>query len=153
MSTGAAHTMAYTLRSLDLTDEITAELTVLVGCDQDLALTQFHPSLERVPWPAPGPSGRQLSAGTLRIPRRGKPDAADWSRRSAQKAPRMATLLIDDVFDALDEQTVVVPGTGTLDFAKTLPGPLARRSTNNAGPQKPTSAPCWSHTFFPRSSP
>jgi transposase len=31
------------------------------------------------------------------------------------KAPRMAKRLIDDVFDALDEQTVVVPGTGTLD--------------------------------------
>lgn len=28
------------------------------------------------------------------------------------KAPR----LIDDVFDALDEQTVVVPGAGTLDI-------------------------------------
>lgn len=27
----------------------------------------------------------------------------------------MATRLIDEVFDALDEQTVVVPGTGTLD--------------------------------------
>src|SRR5690606_5351399 len=32
------------------------------------------------------------------------------------KAPRMAQRLIDDVFDALDEQTVVVPGTGTLDI-------------------------------------
>jgi transposase len=27
----------------------------------------------------------------------------------------MAIRLIDEVFDALDEQTVVVPGTGTLD--------------------------------------
>ncbi|WP_030893478.1 IS110 family transposase, partial [Streptomyces varsoviensis] len=56
----AARTMPHTLRSLHLTDEITAELTVLVGFDQDLAaeatrtsnrirglLTQFHPSLER----------------------------------------------------------------------------------------------------------
>ncbi|SCD43055.1 hypothetical protein GA0115239_101719 [Streptomyces sp. BpilaLS-43] len=25
------------------------------------------------------------------------------------KAPRMATRLVDDIFDALDEQTVVVP--------------------------------------------
>jgi transposase len=31
------------------------------------------------------------------------------------KASRMAARLIDEVFDALDEQTVVVPGTGTLD--------------------------------------
>lgn len=27
----------------------------------------------------------------------------------------MAVRLIDNVFDALDEQTVIVPGTGTLD--------------------------------------
>jgi hypothetical protein len=53
----AARTMPHTLRSLELTDE----LTVLVGFDQDLTaeatrtsnrirglLTQFHPSLERV---------------------------------------------------------------------------------------------------------
>jgi transposase len=57
----AARTMAHTLCSLELTDEITAELTVLVDFDQVLAaeatrtsnrirglLTQFHPSLERV---------------------------------------------------------------------------------------------------------
>jgi transposase len=53
----AARTMPHTLRSLELTDEITAELTVLTGFDQDLAaeatrtsnrirglLTQFHPA-------------------------------------------------------------------------------------------------------------
>ncbi len=53
----AARTMPHTLRSLELTDEITAELTVLVGFDQDLAaeatrtsnrirglLTQFPPA-------------------------------------------------------------------------------------------------------------
>ncbi|MEU1313508.1 IS110 family transposase, partial [Streptomyces tibetensis] len=33
----AARTMPHTLRSLELTDEITAELTMLVGFDQDLA--------------------------------------------------------------------------------------------------------------------
>lgn len=33
----------------------------------------------------------------------------------------MATRLIDEVFDALDEQTVVVPGTGTLDVV--IPSP------------------------------
>lgn len=31
------------------------------------------------------------------------------------KAPRMAQRLIDDVFAALDEQTVVAPGPGTLE--------------------------------------
>ncbi|MFD4949336.1 hypothetical protein ACFVYE_37885 [Streptomyces sp. NPDC058239] len=37
LTTEAARTMPHTLRSLELTDEITAELTVLVGFDQDLA--------------------------------------------------------------------------------------------------------------------
>jgi hypothetical protein len=59
----AARTMPHKLRSLELTDEISAELTVLAGFDQDLAaeatrtsnrtrglLTQFHPSSERVRW-------------------------------------------------------------------------------------------------------
>ncbi len=32
------------------------------------------------------------------------------------QAPRMAARLIDELFNALDEQTVVVPGTGTLDI-------------------------------------
>ncbi|SDD23726.1 Transposase [Streptomyces prasinopilosus] len=58
----AARTLPHPLRSLELADEITAELTMLVGFDQDFAgeanrtshrirglLTQFHPSLERVP--------------------------------------------------------------------------------------------------------
>ncbi|GHK01796.1 hypothetical protein SY2F82_35930 [Streptomyces sp. Y2F8-2] len=31
------------------------------------------------------------------------------------KAPGRAQRLIDDVFDTVDEQTVVIPGTGTLD--------------------------------------
>ncbi len=31
------------------------------------------------------------------------------------RAPRMAERLIDDIFTALDEQTVTVPGTSTLD--------------------------------------
>src|SRR5699024_2203117 len=37
VSAEAARTMAHTLRSLETKDEITAELTVLVGFDQDLA--------------------------------------------------------------------------------------------------------------------
>ncbi|CAL9644983.1 hypothetical protein SUDANB178_06416 [Streptomyces sp. enrichment culture] len=57
----AARTMPHTLRSLEPTDEITAELTVLVGFNPDLAtgatrtsnrirglLTKSHPRLERV---------------------------------------------------------------------------------------------------------
>ncbi|WP_335935051.1 IS110 family transposase [Streptomyces sp. PTD5-9] len=133
----AARTMPHTLRSLEPTDEITAELTVLVGFDQDLAaeatrtsnrirglLTQFHPSLERVLGPRPDHQAvtwlleRYGSAAGLR--RAGRRRRVELIR---PKAPRMAQQLIDDVFDALDEQTVVVPGTGTLDIV--IPTPAA----------------------------
>ncbi|MFE3830864.1 IS110 family transposase [Streptomyces sp. NPDC059092] len=126
----AARTLPHTLRSLELTDEITAELTVLVGFDQDLAaeatrtsnrirglLTQFHPSLERVLGPR-----LDHQAVTWLLERYGSPAALRKAGRRRlveairSKAPRMAVRLIDDVFDALDEQTVVVPGTGTLDI-------------------------------------
>ncbi|MFD3563145.1 IS110 family transposase [Streptomyces sp. NPDC058686] len=126
----AARTMPHTLRSLELTDEITAELTVLVGFDQDLAaeatrtsnrirglLTQFHPSLERVLGPR-----LDHQAVTWLLERYGSPAALRKAGRRRlveairPKAPRMATRLVDDVFDALDEQTAVVPGTGTLDI-------------------------------------
>jgi hypothetical protein len=50
----------------------------------------------------------------------------------------MAARLIDEVFDALDEQTVVVPGTGALDIVIPSPGPLARRRPPTApGPGNP----------------
>ncbi|WP_242879863.1 IS110 family transposase [Streptomyces mobaraensis] len=126
----AARTMPHTLRSLELTDEITAELTVLAGFDQDLAseatrtsnrirglLTQFHPSLERVLGPR-----LDHQAVTWLLERHGSPAALRKAGRRRlvelvrPKAPRMAQRLIDEVFDALDEQTVVVPGTGTLDI-------------------------------------
>ncbi len=125
----AARTMPHILRSLELTDEITAELTVLTGFDQDLAaeatrtsnrirglLTQFHPSLERVLGPR-----LDHTAVTWLLDRYGFPAALRKAshRRLAEvirpKAPRMAVRLIGDVFTALDEQTVVAPGTGTLD--------------------------------------
>ncbi|MEE1808232.1 IS110 family transposase, partial [Streptomyces sp. BE133] len=104
--------------------------TVLVGFDQALAaeaprtstrirglLTQFHPSLERVLGPR-----LDHHADTWLLERHGSPAALRKSGRRRlvelvrPKAPRMDTRLIDDVFDALDEQTVVVPGTGTLDI-------------------------------------
>uniref|UniRef100_UPI0026180F81 IS110 family transposase n=1 Tax=uncultured Streptomyces sp. TaxID=174707 RepID=UPI0026180F81 len=126
----AARTLPHTLRSLELADEITAELTVLTGFDQDLAaeatrtsnrirglLTQFHPSLERVLGPR-----LDHQAVTWLLERHGSPAALRKAGRRRlvelirPKAPRMAARLIDDVFDALDEQTVTVPGTGTLDI-------------------------------------
>ncbi|MFE0420687.1 IS110 family RNA-guided transposase [Streptomyces tendae] len=125
----AARTMPHTLRTLDLTDEVTAELTMLVGFDQDLAgesnrtgnrirglLTQFHPSLERVLGPR-----LDHQAVTWLLERYGSPAALRKAGRRKlvevirPKAPRMAQRLVDDIFTALDEQTVVVPGTSTLD--------------------------------------
>jgi transposase len=125
----AARTMPHTLRSLELADEITAELTMLVGFDQDLAgeanrtgnrirglLTQFHPSLERVLGPR-----LDHPAVTWLLERYGSPDALRKAGRRKlvevirPRAPRMAQRLVDDIFTALDEQTVVVPGTTTLD--------------------------------------
>lgn len=100
-----------------------------LGFDQDLAaeatrtsnrirglLTQFHPSLERVLGPR-----LDHQAVTWLLERYGSPAALRKAGRRKlvevirPKAPRMAARLIDEVFDALDEQTVVVPGTGTLD--------------------------------------
>ncbi|MFF8196501.1 IS110 family transposase [Streptomyces bobili] len=126
----AARTMPHTLRSLELTDEITAELAVLVGFDQDLAaeatrtsnrirglLTQFLPSLERVLGPR-----LDHAAVTWLLERYGFPASLRKAGRRKlvevirPKAPRMPARLIDEVFDALDEQTVVVPGTGTPDI-------------------------------------
>jgi transposase len=102
---------------------------MLAGFDQDLAaeatrtsnrirglLTQFHPSLERVLGPR-----LDHPAVTWLLERFGSPAALRKAGRRRlvevirPKAPRMATRLIDDVFESLDEQTVVVPGTGTLD--------------------------------------
>ncbi|GJF27229.1 insertion element IS110 uncharacterized 43.6 kDa protein [Streptomyces sp. HO565] len=125
----AARTMPHTLRTLDLADEVTAELTMLVGFDQDLAgeanrtsnrirglLTQFHPSLERVLGPR-----LDRAAITWLLERYGSPQALGKAGRRRlvevirPRAPRMAERLVDDIFTALDEQTVTVPGTGTLD--------------------------------------
>lgn len=144
----AARTMPHTLRRLDLADEITAELTMLVGFDQDLAgeanrtsnrirglLTQFHPSLERILGPR-----LDHPAITWLLERHGSPAALRKAGRRKlvetirPKAPRMAQRLVDDIFDALDEQTVVVPGTGTLDvivpsLAKSLAAVHEQRQT------------------------
>ncbi|MEV5731641.1 IS110 family transposase [Streptomyces pharetrae] len=144
----AARTMPHTLRNLELTDEITAELTMLVGFDQDLAgeanrtsnrirglLTQFHPSLERVLGPR-----LDHPAVTWLLERYGSPDALHKAghRKLVEvirpRAPRMAQRLADDILTALDEQTVVVPGTGTLDvivpsLAKSLAAVHEQRRT------------------------
>lgn len=121
----AARAMPHTLRALELEDETVAELEMIAGFDDDLAgeatrisnrlrglLTQIHPSLERVLGPR-----IQHPAVLLMLDQFGSPAQLRKAGRRRlvnlirAKAPRMAERLVDDVFTALDEQTVVVPGT------------------------------------------
>lgn len=121
----AARTMPHTLRSIQVADEQVAELSMLCGFDDDLAkqvtatsnrlrglLTQIHPALERVlgprldhpavldlirTWPTPK---ALRAAGRKRV-----------ATRLRKLAPRMYQRLADEVFIALDAQTVIVFGT------------------------------------------
>jgi transposase len=121
----AARVMPHTLRSVDLEDETIAELEMIVGFDDDLAgeatrisnrlrglLTQIHPSLERVLGPR-----MQYPAVLKLLNQFGSPAQIRKAGRRRlvtlirPKAPRMAERLVEDIFTALDEQTVVVPGT------------------------------------------
>jgi transposase len=129
----AARTMPRTLRRVDAGEEVLAELTVLVGFDDDQAqeatrlsnrirglLTQVHPALERVLGPKVstsvvlellsrfgGPAGLR-AAGRRRL--------VTVARKAA---PRAGEQLVTDLLAALDEQTVLVPGTAAAE--KVLP--------------------------------
>ncbi|GGS10332.1 hypothetical protein GCM10010236_76040 [Streptomyces eurythermus] len=121
----AARAMPHTLRAIDGEDETIAELEMIVGFDDDLAgeatrvanrlhglLPQIHPSLERVL----GPRLQHPAVLTL-LERFGSPAQIRKAGRRRlvtllrPKAPRMAERLVEDIFTALDEQTVTVPGT------------------------------------------
>ncbi|MFF7780356.1 IS110 family transposase [Streptomyces tanashiensis] len=121
----AARAMPHTLRSIDGEDETIAELEMIVGFDDNLAgeatrvanrlhglLTQVHPSLERVLGAAIAAPGRPHAAGTLRLP---GPDTqgrtAPTRHPAAAEGAADAERLVEDIFTALDEQTVTVPGT------------------------------------------
>ncbi|MFF8715117.1 IS110 family transposase [Streptomyces sp. NPDC015184] len=122
----AARAMPHTLRAVDNEDETTAELEMTVGFDDNLAgeatraanrlhglLTQIHPSLER----ALGPRLQHPAVLTL-LERSGSPEQIRKAGRRRPvtllrpKAPQMAERPVEDIFAALDEQTVTVPGTG-----------------------------------------
>lgn len=123
----AARTMPRTLRALELADGTAARLTVLTGFHQGLAAEATRTSnrlrglLTRFPLPRTRPRARlDHPAVTHLLERFGSPPALRKAGRRRlvglihPKVPRMAERLVDDIFDALDEQTVVVPGTGTL---------------------------------------
>jgi transposase len=121
----AARTLPHTLRRVDLDDEQLAELEVLVGHDDDLAaqstavanrirglLLQIHPALERA-------IGENAShPGVLDVlVRFGGPTGLRAAGRTKirntlrKNAPRMGDRLADQIWGALGEQTVVIPGT------------------------------------------
>jgi hypothetical protein len=116
-------------RRVDVGDDALAELEVLVGYDDDLAqestrlinhfrglLTHIHPALERAIGPkldgkaALAWSSRQGGPGELRKAGRRKLTAT-----AVANAPRADTGLVEAIMVALDEQTVVVPGTAAAE--------------------------------------
>ncbi|MEU4483255.1 IS110 family transposase [Micromonospora sp. NPDC023966] len=125
----AARTLPHTLRRVDVGDEALAELEVLVGFDDDLAgeatrltnrirglLTQIHPALER----ALGKNIQHKAVLEL-LSRCGGPAGLRKAGRrkltsiANKNAPRMGERLVQRIMAALDEQTVVVPGTAAAE--------------------------------------
>jgi len=144
----AARTLPHTLRRINVDDDALAELDVLIGYDDDLAaeatrisnrirglLTGIHPALERVL----GPKATHLAVLEI-LSRCGGPAGIRKAGRrklasiATTHAPRMGTKLVEDILAALDEQTVVVPGTGAADtvlprLADSLKSVLLQRKT------------------------
>lgn len=120
-----ARTMPATLRSIKVADEQIAELAMLCGFDDDLAaqitqvsnrvrglLTQIHPTLERVLGPRlDQPAILDLLerySSPTELQRAGQKRVA---ARLLKRAPRKGGVWAQEIFDALDQQTVTVVGT------------------------------------------
>ena len=120
-----ARTNPRTLRQITVADETQAELTMLVGFDDDLAgestrtsnrlrglLAQIHPSLERVLGPRIQHEAVLELLGRLGSPEQlRKAGTSQIAKVLKPKAPRMAERLAAEITEALAEQSVVVPGT------------------------------------------
>ncbi len=140
----AARTMPHTLRRVGKDDEALSGLGVLAGYDTDLAaeatrlgnrlrdaLLHVHPALERllgghlnrvgvlaVLAAAPTPAAlRELGAGGI-------------AELMQPRSPRLATTLPARIMTALDEQTVVVPGT--TEFGRVIAGVAAQLAAVHA---------------------
>jgi transposase len=144
----AARTLPHTLRQINVDDDALAELDVLIGYDDDLAaeatrisnrirglLTGIHPALERVLGPkATHPAVLEILSrcgGPAGIRKAGRRKLASIATKHA---PRMGAKLVEDILAALDEQTVVVPGTAAADtvlprLADSLKSVLLQRKT------------------------
>ncbi|MCB0919848.1 MAG: IS110 family transposase [Actinobacteria bacterium] len=125
----AGRAMPHALRPVDVGEEALAELTVLVGFDDDLAaeatrlanrirglLTQVHPALERVLGPRVGQKATLALIGKYGGPAGMRAAGQRRLLTTAKKAnPRGADALVDAIWTALGEQTVIVPGTKAAD--------------------------------------
>lgn len=121
----AALKLPETLRDAGPDDETLAALKLLAGHDEDLAhestrhvnrlrslLLQTHPAFERAL------KGERITrdatlalleryGGPMGVKRAGIEDVKDWAKSNGLRAGR----IIDDMFKAIGEQTVTVPGT------------------------------------------
>ena len=120
-----AQLLTETLRDAGPDDETLAALKLLAGHDEDLAhestrhvnrlrslLLQTHPAFERAL------KGERITrdatlalleryGGPMGVKRAGIEDVKDWAKSNGLRAGR----IIDDMFKAIGEQTVTVPGT------------------------------------------
>ena len=130
----AARTAPQSLRRLTLPHEAQAELSMLLGYDDDLAgqvtaainrlrglLVHIHPSLEK----ALAENISHEAVLHLLIKTGGPAGMTSWSKtridkQLAKHAPRMHARLAEDIWAALQSQTVTVPGTSAA--AKVIPG-------------------------------
>ena len=126
-----ARTMPHTLRQVDRDDEVLSALKVLAGFDEDLAhettralnrirslLTQIHPALERVF--AGGSFSTALVLDLLEkfddpagLKTAGRGKVLRYARAHSRRDPEA---LVDRIFTALGEQTVVVPATAAVEL-------------------------------------
>lgn len=135
-----ARCMPHTLRAVDCDDELLSTLKVLAGFDEDLAndttrarnrarglLTQIHPALEQALGPKlSSPIVLEILAHygePTKLAVAGRTRVTAWvDKRSTRDCSR----LVDEIFTALDAQTVTVPGTRAAELV--LPQ-LARHVT------------------------
>lgn len=126
-----ARTMPHTLRAVDRDSETLSALKVLAGFDEDLAcettralnrirslLTQIHPALERVFSGGSLATGLVLEllakyGGPTGLTAAGRGRVLRFARAHARRDPQA---LVDRIFTALGEQTVVVPATAAVEL-------------------------------------
>lgn len=123
-----ARTMPAALRQIAVSDEQVAELAVLAGFDDDLLgqttaarnrlrglLTQIHPALERAVGSHLHHYGVLDALGTWPTPQKLTAAGRGHVRnRIRMHNPRLAGRLAEEIFSALETQTVVVAGTGVV---------------------------------------